>query len=84
VEMHPEAPNPHDSLGDAYMAAGRLSEAVESFQKAVALAAAADHPALSHYQKDLEKARRQAASQARPGPTHAAPAQEAPQAGQGH
>jgi serine-type D-Ala-D-Ala carboxypeptidase/endopeptidase len=62
VEMHPEAPNPRDSLGDAYMAAGRLAEAVGSFRSAVALAEAADHPALSHYRANLEKAIRELGS----------------------
>jgi len=59
AEIHPEAPNPRDSLGDAYMAAGRLAEAVESFRRAVALAEAADHPALMHYQANLQKAIRE-------------------------
>jgi serine-type D-Ala-D-Ala carboxypeptidase/endopeptidase len=59
VELHPEVPNPRDSLGDAYMAAGRLADAVESFRRAVALAEAADHPDLTHYQANLENAIRE-------------------------
>lgn len=56
VEMYPEAPNPHDSLGDAFLAAGRVQEAVASYRRAVALAQAANHPNLAGYQASLERA----------------------------
>ena len=57
--MYPESPNPHDSLGDAYRAAGQLNEAVESYRKAVALAEATKHPNLAGYRKSLESALKQ-------------------------
>lgn len=56
VEAYPESPNPHDSLGDAYRAAGQLEKAIESYGKAVALAEAASHPNLAGYRKSLESA----------------------------
>jgi glyoxylase-like metal-dependent hydrolase (beta-lactamase superfamily II) len=37
VEAYPESANPHDSLGEAYMAAGDDERAIESYQKALAL-----------------------------------------------
>lgn len=61
VEMYPEAPNPHNSLGDTYLAADRLAEAVESYRRAVTLAEAAGHPNLARYRADLEKATQQLA-----------------------
>jgi D-alanyl-D-alanine-carboxypeptidase/D-alanyl-D-alanine-endopeptidase len=59
TETYPQAPNPHNSLGDAYLAAGRLEEATESYRRAVALAEAASHPGLARYREDLEKALQQ-------------------------
>lgn len=35
VELNPDHPNPYDSLGDAYRAAGRLKEAAEQYRKAL-------------------------------------------------
>ena len=37
VEMFPEASNPYDSLGEAYMAAGRTDEATAAYLKSLAL-----------------------------------------------
>lgn len=37
VEFYPYSPNAHDSLGDAYRAAGRVEEAVESYERAFAI-----------------------------------------------
>ena len=37
VEEYPGAWNPHDSLGDAYRAAGRTEEAIESYQRSLEL-----------------------------------------------
>jgi CubicO group peptidase (beta-lactamase class C family) len=56
VEMFPKSPNPHDSLGDAYRAAGRLKEAIESYRKAVALAETVNHPNIAAYRNSLESA----------------------------
>ncbi len=56
VEMYPEAPNPHDSLGDAYLAAGRLQDAITSYRGAVTLAEAANHPNLAGYRASLARA----------------------------
>ncbi|MCA1623336.1 MAG: serine hydrolase [Acidobacteria bacterium] len=59
VEMYPESPNPHDSLGDAYRAAGQLNKAIESYRKAVALSEKTKHPNLAGYRKSLESALKQ-------------------------
>jgi len=59
VESYPEAANPHDSLGDALMAASRYEEAIASFKRAVEIAEANDHPNLSIYRANLENARKQ-------------------------
>lgn len=56
AEMYPGAPVPHHSLGAAYLAAGRHEEAVESYQRAVTLAEAAEHPNLARYRADLDRA----------------------------
>ena len=62
TELFPRLPNPHDSLGDAYRAAGRTAEAVESYRTAVALAEAAGDPQTAVYRKHLEDALRGAAA----------------------
>ena len=41
VEAHPEAWNPHDSLGEAYLVAGDSARAAQSYQRALALNPAA-------------------------------------------
>ena len=56
VESYPEAVNPHDSLGDAFMAANRFEEAKASYERAVELGEAAEHPNLDAYRANLEKA----------------------------
>lgn len=56
VEVHPGSPNPYDSLGDAYMAAGRVDQAIESYRRAVELAEALDDPNLPLYRENLERA----------------------------
>jgi hypothetical protein len=38
VKAYPKAPNPYDSFGDAYSAAGRLQDARRSYERAVGLA----------------------------------------------
>jgi Flp pilus assembly protein TadD len=60
VEEYPREPNPHDSLGDGYLAQGRTAEAVESIRRAVELAQAADDPGLAGYRAHLEAAQRRA------------------------
>lgn len=54
VEVYPNAPNPYDSLGDAYRAAGRLEEAKRKYERAVALAEEKGHPSLATYRAHLE------------------------------
>jgi tetratricopeptide (TPR) repeat protein len=61
VQEYPTAANPLDSLGDGYGAAGRLEEAKASYQRAVDLAAATDHPGLPLFQANLERATKAAA-----------------------
>jgi D-alanyl-D-alanine-carboxypeptidase/D-alanyl-D-alanine-endopeptidase len=53
---YPEAPNPYNSLGNAYLAAGRTEKAIESYRRAVALAETAQHPNLARYRANLERA----------------------------
>jgi tetratricopeptide (TPR) repeat protein len=61
VQEYPHAANPLDSLGDGYSAAGRLEEAKASYQRAVDLAKATDHPSLPLFQANLERATEAAA-----------------------
>ncbi|HYO45773.1 MAG TPA: alpha/beta fold hydrolase [Gemmatimonadota bacterium] len=56
VQEYPTAANPYDSLGDGYGAAGRHEEAKASYQRAVELAEATDHPGLPLFQANLERA----------------------------
>ncbi len=37
VELHPEASNPYDSLGEGYMNAGRTAEAITNYRKSLEL-----------------------------------------------
>lgn len=53
------AANPHDSLGDAYSAAGRLDEAMESYGRAVELGEAQGHPSLSVFQANFKRVSQQ-------------------------
>lgn len=55
VEVYPDAPNPYDSLGDAYSAVGRLEEARASYARAVDLAERQAHPNLETYRENLER-----------------------------
>lgn len=50
VEAHPEAWNPHDSLGEAYLVAGDSARAAESYQRALAL-----NPAATSAREALER-----------------------------
>lgn len=54
----PREANPHDSLGDALLAAGRAAEAVQSFERAVALAEGSGDPNAARYREHLAAARR--------------------------
>ena len=63
VETYPDVPDSHDSLGDAYMAASRLTEAKESYERAGKLAAVAEPLRLSLYQANLEKVTKQLSQQ---------------------
>lgn len=55
VEAWPEAPNPYDSLGEAYEAAGRNEDARRSYARAVELAGAQGHPNLESFRANLER-----------------------------
>lgn len=55
VAAYPDAPNPHGSLGYAYLRAGCREEALENYQRAVAVAEAANHPDLSSHRANLER-----------------------------
>lgn len=59
VEAYPEAPNPYDSLGDAYSEAGRLEDARRSYERAVELAQQQAHENLGTYRANLERVTRQ-------------------------
>jgi pimeloyl-ACP methyl ester carboxylesterase len=56
IEEYPEEPNPHDSLSDAYIAAGRLEEARRSYARAVEVAKMMNHARLPAYETRLEAA----------------------------
>jgi tetratricopeptide (TPR) repeat protein len=51
---YPDAPNPHDSLGDGYAATGRLEEALASYRRAVQLAEASGDARLPNYRGNVE------------------------------
>jgi pimeloyl-ACP methyl ester carboxylesterase len=55
VREYPDAANPHDSLGDAYAAAGRLEEALASYRRAVQLAEANDDSRLANFRRNVER-----------------------------
>lgn len=57
TEKSPRAANAFDSLGDAYMAAGKIDEAIEVYQKAVTLGKENNDDRLSMFLENLEKAR---------------------------
>jgi pimeloyl-ACP methyl ester carboxylesterase len=59
VEEYPEAPNPYDSLGDAYRAAGRLEAAKRQYDRAVALAEEQGHPDLETFRTNLKEVMKQ-------------------------
>jgi tetratricopeptide (TPR) repeat protein len=56
---YPEAPNPYDSLGDAYRAAGRLKAAKRHYERAVALAEEQGHPDLETFRANLKEVTKQ-------------------------
>jgi hypothetical protein len=57
VSLYPESPEAHDELARGYLAAGRRTEAIASFERAVALAEAQHHHALSAIRERLASAR---------------------------
>jgi tetratricopeptide (TPR) repeat protein len=59
VAEYPDAPNPHDSLGDGYSAVGRTEEARPSYQTAVDLAEATGDGRLTTFRSNLERVERQ-------------------------
>jgi serine-type D-Ala-D-Ala carboxypeptidase/endopeptidase len=54
---HPESPNVHDSLAEAYLVAGRVSDAVESCTRAVDMAEQQHDPRLTVFQRQCEAAK---------------------------
>jgi len=56
VAEYPDAPNPYDSLGDAYSATNRLEDAKASYKRAVELAEAAEDPRLAIFREKLGQA----------------------------
>ncbi len=59
TEKYPESANAFDSLGDGYRAAGDSKNAIESYEKAIALAKISNHPigAISAEKLEEEKAK---------------------------
>jgi tetratricopeptide (TPR) repeat protein len=56
---YPDAANPHDSLGDGYMAAGRLEDAVASYRRAVQVAEETGDARLASFRQHAERAEQQ-------------------------
>jgi predicted alpha/beta superfamily hydrolase len=59
VELHPEAANVHDSLGEALERAGRLAEAFSAYSRAVEKAAAGDDPRLQIFMANRDRVKGQ-------------------------
>jgi Flp pilus assembly protein TadD len=59
VELYPDAPNVHDSLGEALERAGRLPEAFSSYSRAVDRATATDDPRLEIFEANRDRVRGQ-------------------------
>ena len=59
VELYPDAPNVHDSLGEALEQAGRLSEAYESYARAVDRAAKTKDPRLEIFRTNRDRVKEQ-------------------------
>jgi len=57
VELHPDSPNVHDSLGEAYERAGRLDRARASYERAVKLAEEHQDPRLPDFRENLRRIR---------------------------
>jgi tetratricopeptide (TPR) repeat protein len=55
AQSYPDDPNVHDSLAEAYVAGGRLNDAISSATRAVELAEAANHPQLPSYRESLQQ-----------------------------
>ncbi|MBI4913245.1 MAG: alpha/beta hydrolase [Acidobacteria bacterium] len=55
VELYPESPNVHDSLGEALEKEGQAGEAARCYARAVALAEQAKDPRLPVYQKNRQR-----------------------------
>jgi len=58
VEHYPDSANVHDSLGDGLKEAGRLTEALASYERACELADE-DHPNLEWYQRNRDQLQEQ-------------------------
>jgi tetratricopeptide (TPR) repeat protein len=59
VELYPEAPNVHDSLGEALERTGRLAEAFSSYSRAVERASATDDPRLEIFEANRDRVKEQ-------------------------
>jgi hypothetical protein len=57
VALYPTSANAYDSLADGLETAGRLQEAIERYERAVALAREQKDPTLPEYQKRLDAVR---------------------------
>lgn len=58
VQLYPESPEAHDELARGYEAAGQRALALESYERAYALAASQKHPSLGAIRGRLERIRR--------------------------
>ena len=59
VELYPDAPNVHDSLGEALEEAGRLPEAFSSYSRAVDNAAPANDPRIEIFRTNRDRVKEQ-------------------------
>lgn len=57
VELHPDAPNVHDSLGEALERGGKLPEAFSSYSRAVDKARALDDPRVDVFKANRDRLR---------------------------
>jgi tetratricopeptide (TPR) repeat protein len=67
VERHPESANVHDSLGEAYEAAGKLDLARAGYQKAIDIGGPKNDPNLSAYKDHLSNLDKKTGKQASAG-----------------
>jgi predicted alpha/beta superfamily hydrolase len=66
VALYPDSANVYDSLGEALEAAGRLQEALKSYERAVALGRDRQDSDVPAYQRHVEGVRTRLATQSKP------------------